>query len=293
VSGTAQALLAGAVTALRSAGADRPERDARILLQHAMATDHAGLIVALPELVDRAAVERFDAMIARRCRREPVWRIVGRREFFGLDLMLSPDVLDPRPETELLVECVLRDHEADKPYLFADVGTGSGAIAVALLRQMRRARCISIDISAAALEIAVLNAQSLRVAERMAPYRSDFLSGIDQRFDFIVSNPPYVETAAIKRLAPEVRNYDPHLALDGGDDGLDAYRAILAQSGSRLVNGGRLYLEFGAGQCFSLQQLAAAANWQETAIFPDLNGIDRVMRATQGREVAQQCDFRY
>jgi len=270
--------LAEASRRLARAGIADSVLDARLLLQHAVAVDHAGLISRLPLALDTTSAERFGGQIERRIAGEPVSRILGRRAFHGLELIVTPDVLDPRPETELLVELALADF-ADRATYFCDIGTGSGAIAVALLAALPKARAVATDISEAALEVARANAAANGVAARLEFVATDLLSGVTGPFDFIVSNPPYIETAAIGGLAREVALFDPPLALDGGADGLDAYRRIFAQAASRMKPGARLYLEFGAGQSGALARLAAAQGWHVARIVADLAGIDRAMIA--------------
>jgi release factor glutamine methyltransferase len=276
---TAAALLAFGREKLRVSGNAQPGLDARILLQHALGCDHAGLISVMTNFLEASQIRSYSAMLERRCRHEPVWRIIGKRSFYGLELAISPDVLDPRPETELLVDRILGDYAKDDRLLFADIGTGSGAIAIALLRHLPHSECIAVDINAQALEIALGNAQSLGVAERFKPHKSNYLEALDTRFDFIVTNPPYITSAAIAGLEPEVCSFDPLIALDGGADGLDAYRTIFADAKTRLVDGGKLYLEIGAGQYQACQKIAYNNGWRSIDVFQDLCGINRVIVA--------------
>lgn len=269
--GRGEAVLAGAAIA-------QPRLDARLLLQHALGTDHAGLIARLGEGVEEPVAGRFEALIVRRASGEPVSRIRGEREFYGLPFKISPAVLDPRPETELLVDRVLADHGDRKaPWRFADIGTGSGAIALALLANLPAATCVALDISAQALEVALENAANLGLAARFSPLPSDYLSNASGEFHFIVSNPPYIPANEIGGLSREVREHDPLAALSGGGDGLDAYRAILTQAAGHLLPGGRLYLELGAGQSGQVARLARENHWVVCGVYHDLAAIERVM----------------
>jgi release factor glutamine methyltransferase len=253
-------------------------RDARLLMQHASGFDRAALISRENEPASPELVERFRAMVERRAEGEPVSRIVGEKEFFGLRFRVTPAVLDPRPETEVLVDRVLADQgDREAPTVFADIGTGSGAIAVALLANLPSARCVAVDISGDALDVAATNARANGVDERVDLVRGDFLTSLSGSFDFIVSNPPYIVREEIAMLAREVREYDPRAALDGGADGLDAYRVLLAQAGPLLKPGGRLYVEIGAGQAKAIKTLARAGGWHVIDAVTDLGGNERVL----------------
>lgn len=269
-------------TELAGAGVAKIEAalDARLLLQHVAEIDRAGLISREGDLVPTETVARYEAAIARRAAGEPVSRIVGERAFFGLTFKVTSDVLDPRPETEVLVERVLSDlDDRQAPLRFADIGTGSGAIAVALLAHMPQARCVAVDISQAALDVASANARAHGVAGRFEPRQGSFVEGLAGSFDFMVSNPPYIPAGDISGLSREVREHDPLAALDGGADGLDAYRALLASAGGLIGPGGGLYLEIGAGQAGRIGELAVAGGWRVDDVVSDLSGIDRVVVA--------------
>ncbi|MEC9344054.1 MAG: peptide chain release factor N(5)-glutamine methyltransferase [Pseudomonadota bacterium] len=270
--------LAEAASRLAEAGIGQPVLDARRLLQHAAGVGHAALIARSGEDVPAGALEAYSKMIARRLGGEPVSRIAGVRAFFGLELQIGPEVLDPRPETEVLVSRVLDDiADREAPLAFADVGTGSGAIAVALLGQLPAARCVAGDVSPGALAIAGMNARNHGVGDRMETVACECLDAMAGPFDFIVSNPPYIPSGDIASLAREVRLHDPRLALDGGSDGLSVYRALAAQAGGKLKPGGRLYLEIGAGQAGDVAQLAAGRGWLSEGTVADLAGIERVL----------------
>lgn len=270
--------LAGAAARLAGAGKDEARRDARLLLQHACGIGHAELVAREREPVARDRLAVFEAAVARRLAGEPVHRIIGRRAFHGVELTVTADVLDPRPETEVLVGRVLADFAGTgSAPSFADIGTGSGAIAIALAAALPAARCLASDISAAALAVARANAEAAGVSGRIDFVQADMLAGIAGLFDAIASNPPYIASGEIEALAAEVRLHDPRPALDGGSDGLQAYRALLSQAASRLKPGGRLHVEIGAGQAAAVTALGASTGWRTIDVVADLAGTSRVI----------------
>jgi release factor glutamine methyltransferase len=260
--------------------------DAELLAREVLGWDLARYIAHSDEQVPDSYVTAFDAFVGRRERREPMSLILGRREFWGLEFEVTGDVLTPRPETELIVEEALAEMTAEagvvpRP-LVADVGTGSGCLAVALAREIGGARVVATDVSAGALEVARRNARRHGVADRLGFVRTSLLDGVSGPFDLIVSNPPYVPTDALVTLPPEVREHEPRLALDGGSDGLDTIRGLIAQAATRLVPGGHLIVEFGVGQEDGVMQ--AAARWpplQLQRIRRDLQGIPRAVVLTR------------
>jgi release factor glutamine methyltransferase len=264
--------------ALSHAGIAQPRLDARLLLQHVLGRSHASLLSGMEDGVTGDQAARYHGMIERRAAGEPVSRIIGTREFYGLPLTVTPAVLDPRPETELIVDRVLADTQDRHARLrFADIGTGSGAIALALLANLPNATCVALDVSADALAVARQNAEASGLHERFEGQVSDYLAAASGTFDFIVSNPPYIAATEIPGLDREVREHDPVLALDGGSDGLDAYRAIFAGAAGSMTAGGRLYLEIGAGQRTAVESLAASHGWIFEGAHPDLAGVDRTL----------------
>jgi release factor glutamine methyltransferase len=272
----AQALERG-TRSLRQAQIGDPAVDARLILQHCLDIDHAGLIRRSGEMVDARALREYDAAIQRRVCNEPVSRITGTRAFFGNRFEIGPAVLDPRPETELLVERALHDFGGAGAPRFCDVGAGSGAVGISLLKVMAQAQCVALDISAPALEVAERNAEAHCVSDRWHGICSDYFAGIKTRFDFIVANPPYIRSDVIPKLPREVREHDPLIALDGGEDGLEAYRSILAGARGHLKNRGRIYLEIGAGQEAGCLDIAAGCGWRHLATVSDLGTIPRVV----------------
>ena len=273
-----RAVLAEGEQELMRAGIKQARLDARLLLQHLLKLDHAAILSGEAGSISLQAEAAYGAMIMRRSQREPVSRITGSRAFFGNHFNLTGAVLDPRPDTEILVEQVLADlPQRDKPLRFADIGTGSGAIAISLLKALPKAEAIACDISDDALEVARANAQALGVSSRFHAVVSDFLAALDGQFDFVVSNPPYIARADLPALQAEVRLHDPLIALDGGVDGLAAYRAILSQAMLHIRAQGRLYLEFGAGQYSKVWAIAEDFGWDFAGLHRDLGGLERVL----------------
>jgi release factor glutamine methyltransferase len=234
------------------------------------------LTLHLSEALDAATCERFKAMLARRAGREPVARILGRRLFWGREFTVTPDVLDPRPETECLIAAAL---EGPEPARLLDLGTGTGCIAVTLLAEWRGAQGVASDLSPAVLSVARTNAARHAVAGRLDLVESDWFAAIEGRFDLIVSNPPYITEAEMAALAPEVRGHDPHMALGDGGDGLSAYRALADGACAHLVPGGRMLLEIGWRQGAAVAGIFAAAGLTGIRVMPDLDGRDRVVGA--------------
>jgi release factor glutamine methyltransferase len=246
----------------KSGDIDSPELDARILLGAALGLDLTGLIAAATRPVTTAEAARLEELVCRRLKGEPVARILGSKEFWGLPLQLSAATLVPRPDTETVVALALQmlraGPDANRPRI-ADIGTGSGAILLALLSELPDAVGVGTDISAAALRTASANARDLGLARRAAFVACDYVAALSGAFDLIVSNPPYIRSAEINDLATEVRDHDPLGALDGGSDGLDAYRALIPQAVRLLAPGGALTLEVGHDQGADVEQLMAAA----------------------------------
>lgn len=271
----AQHALRAAVAQLEAAGIPGAAHDARRLLAHALQLAPDRLVFALAEPLPAPAEARFAAAIAARARRQPVAQITGNRMFWGRSFRVTPDVLDPRPETEILVSAAL-----DTPFSrVLDLGTGSGAILLSLLADRPAARGLGVDLSPAALAVAQDNATRLGVADRARLLPSDWFAAVTGQFDLIVSNPPYIAADEMPGLAPEVRDWEPHLALTPGGDGLAAYRRIAAGAMAHLQPGGRLMVEIGARQGADVAALFTAAGLVSLRILPDLDGRDRVVAA--------------
>jgi release factor glutamine methyltransferase len=243
---------------LRERQFDSPDLDARLLVGHALGLDHAALAAQAARRLDAAEAAAIDAMLARRLAHEPVARILGAKEFWSLPLRITPDVLVPRPETETVVEAVLAVAQRGRPLRIADLGVGSGAILLALLSELPAAFGLGTDRDARALGVARDNARRLGLAARAGFVACDFGTALAGGCDIVVSNPPYIPTQDIATLAPDVRDHDPHAALDGGPDGLAAYRAIAADAARLLAAGGWLAIEIGVGQSEAVSALLAA-----------------------------------
>jgi release factor glutamine methyltransferase len=270
----------------KSGAIDSPELDARILVGAALGLDLSGMIAAATRPVTAAEAARLEDFAGRRLKGEPVARILGSREFWGLPFQLSVATLVPRPDTETVVALALQmlraGPGADRPRI-ADLGTGSGAILLALLSELPDAMGVGTDISAAALRTASANARNLGLARRAAFVACDYASALSGPFDLIVSNPPYIRSAEINDLASEVRDHDPLCALDGGSDGLDAYRALVPQAVRLLAPGGGLALEVGHDQSADVEQLMAAAGL--TLRGPPRTDLAGIPRAVAGRKL--------
>lgn len=272
---TPRTVLPAAVARLRAAGVADPARDARLLLAHAAALPADRLTLHLDDALGETAAARFEAALAARARRQPVSQITGQRLFWGRSFRVTPDVLDPRPETEVLVAAALEAGFAR----VLDLGTGSGAILLTLLAERDSAHGLGVDRSPPALAVAAANARALGVAGRCALRPSDWFARVSGRFDLIVSNPPYLAAAEMAALAPESRHWEPAAALAGGEDGLDAYRLIAARAGAYLIPGGRLLLEIGPAQRAAVVALLGRAGFAAVVSRPDLDGRDRVIDA--------------
>jgi release factor glutamine methyltransferase len=272
---------------LRAGGLDSAELDARMLVGAALGLDLTGMIAAAARLVTAAEATQLKELVRRRLAGEPVARILGGKEFWGLPLQVSAATLVPRPDTETVVEFALEMlHQApdpDRRLRIADLGTGSGAILLALLHELPDAYGVGTDVSVGALRVASRNAADLGLDPRAAFVACDYASALSGRFDLIVSNPPYIRSAEIAGLSIEVRDYDPLAALDGGTDGLDAYRMLIPQAAQLLVQGGVLVVEAGHGQSGDIQGLMARAGLvREKPPKADLAGVPR---AVAGRKL--------
>lgn len=273
---TLSGLLRRARARLRDAGVETPELDAGLLVEHFTGAGRAEVISDPERVVPDETAAAVDAAVARRAAGEPVHRILGFREFYGLRLSLSPETLEPRPDTETLVDLVLpwlREKAAAgiRPRIL-DLGTGTGAIALALLREVPQATALGIDVSADAVATARRNAAALGLADRFEARRSDWFSAVAEKFHAIVSNPPYIASRLIATLSREVRDFDPVRALDGGDDGLDPYRIIAARSRGHLEHGGRVAVEIGHDQEKAVAGLFDTAGFQPVGRANDLLG---------------------
>jgi release factor glutamine methyltransferase len=266
---------------LAASGIDEPRREARLILALGLGVDPAAVIGWPERVVEVAAIDVVENLIARRERGEPISRLRGKREFWSLDFALSPATLDPRPDSETLIAAALDDiNDRAAPLRVVDYGTGTGCLLLALLSELPRALGIGIDIQPGAVAMAQANAVALGL-EKRAEFR---LGGWDLPLsapaDVILSNPPYIPHEEIKWLAPEVTLFDPLLALDGGPDGLDAYRGLGAAIRGVLSPGGRAYIEIGTGQEPQVARIFTGLGLQIAAVRADLAGIERCVVAT-------------
>jgi release factor glutamine methyltransferase len=269
----------------KDAGVDSADLDARILVGSVLGLDLTGLIAAAARILNRDKAERLEGLARRRIAGEPVARILGLKEFWGLPLRLSPATLVPRPDTETVVEAALGILRAETsrgaPLRIADLGTGSGAILLALLSELPDAYGVGTDISVPALRTARDNARQLGFMSRAAFVACDYAAALSGPFGLIVSNPPYIRSAEIASLEAEVRDHDPRRALDGGFDGLDAYRLIASQASRLLAPGGVLVMEVGHGQSGDVQGLLTAAGLAPAG--PPKSDLAGIGRAVTGR----------
>ncbi len=266
---------------LREAGIETPELDARILTGAVLDLDLSGLVSATDRQLSRMQAVRLNELTVRRLEGWPVARLVGTKEFWGLPLTLSDATLVPRPDTETVVEAALEliGANRDRPLRLADLGAGSGAILLALLSELPNAYGVGTDIAIGALATAAANARRLGFSSRAAFVVSDYAAALGGGFDLIVSNPPYIASDEIDGLAPEVRYHDPHRALDGGEDGLDAYRRLVPEAASRLRPSGALIVEVGHDQQEAVKALMERAGLAGIAVRADLGGIGRAVIA--------------
>jgi release factor glutamine methyltransferase len=287
--GTIESARRALAARFKSAAIESAELDARILIGHALGLDLTGIITSAQRQLTPDESARLEDFTRRRLAGEPVARIVGEKEFWGLPLRLSAETLVPRPDTETVVELALELMRAggslDRPLRIADLGTGTGALLLALLSELPAAQGVGTDISNDALQTAAANATRAGLSDRATFIACDYATGLTAPFDLIVSNPPYIRSADIEGLAAEVRHHDPLAALDGGADGLDAYRALIPQAALLLAPGGHLVVEAGLGQSGPIEAFMTNAGLTPaTAPKADLAGIPR---AVAGHKLAR------
>ena len=288
---TLRALLRSARARLITAGINANEAglDAALLARHVLGWDLARLIAHETDPPSEDFPPAFDRLVARRASREPISSIIGRREFRGLEFEVGPDVLAPRPETEIIIDEAVATLNGANPKgsahtrtatpLIIDVGTGSGCLAICLAREFPSARVVATDVSPAALEVAARNAERHSVTRRIEFVRTSLLDGVGGAAALVVSNPPYILTADIGCLDPEVRDWEPRQALDGGPDGLDVIRALLSAVPAALAPGGWFIMEFGFGQAASVERLVRESPLELVRIVDDLRQIPRTLLA--------------
>lgn len=263
----------------RQAGIDTPELDARLLAELAFGMPPLDLVNREREAAPPEAVAKLEAYAVRRLRGEPVVRIIGEKEFWGLPFALNAATLVPRPETEMLVRRGLEVLAGRVHKNMLDLGTGTGCIPIAVLAESPSARAVAVDLSAEALAAARANAERHGVAGRLDLRQGSWFDPLQvgESFDLITSNPPYIERGEIDDLPPEVKDHDPHLALDGGTDGLDAYRAVVGEAIHWLKPGGALAVEIGSTQAAAVRALFLMAGFEDVSVEKDLAGLDRVV----------------
>lgn len=269
-------VLKSATTRLEAAGIENFRLDAEILLAHVLKWRRLNLYIDAEKTLPLESILRFNELINRRLEGVPVAYLTGTKEFMGLSFAVNENVLIPRPETEILTELVgeyLRG--LGREVIFADLGAGSGAICISILKFVKSARAIAVDISAEALEVAKFNAQKFHVDDRIEFYCGDLFAPLIGKFDAIVSNPPYIPTCELETLQKEVQR-EPQLALDGGKDGLNFYRRIISDAPRFLVDGGVLAVEIGINQAAAVKALFAA-NFIDVEVIKDLAGLERIV----------------
>ncbi|MDF1854157.1 peptide chain release factor N(5)-glutamine methyltransferase [Pseudooceanicola sp.] len=275
------------LTRLAAAGVPDPGGDLRRLFDWAYAAGQAEGTAQDRDAPNAATLARLEAAVAARVARQPVSQIIGRRAFWRHDFLVTGDVLDPRPETEALVELAL----AEPFQRLLDLGTGSGAIAISLLAERPGATGTACDLSGAALDVARRNAAAIGVADRLALRQSDWFAEISGEFDLILSNPPYIAADEMPDLAPEVRDWEPHMALTPGGDGLAAYRQIASGAAAHLRQGGRVLVEIGPTQAAAVIAIFRAEGFDQVTSHPDLDRRDRVVAARLGGNARKPPQF--
>lgn len=274
-------ILKSATTRLETAGIENPRLDAEILLAHVLKWRRLNLYMDAEKILPLGNVLRFNELINQRLNGSPVAYIVGKKEFMGLTFAVNENVLIPRPETEILTELVgeyLRG--LGREVIFADLGAGSGAICISILKFVKSARAIAVDISEEALEVAKFNAAKFYVEDRIKFFCGDLFAPLTGKFDAIVSNPPYIPTCELETLQAEVQR-EPLIALDGGEDGLNFYRRIISAAPQFLSENGILAVEIGINQALEVKKMFEAANFGDVTIFKDLAGIERVIASNK------------
>ena len=262
--------------ALREAGIEGPERDARLLLAEVLGLSPARMSLEPDLKVSESQTKAFHGFLARRVAREPVSRILGRRNFWGRDFEVTPDVLDPRPETETLIDLCLK---GEKPKQILDLGCGSGIIAITLLAEIQTAKGTACDLSAACLDVTKRNAKTHGVQDRLDAVKSNWFNDIEGECDLIVSNPPYISQIEMTALSKDVFDYDPHLALTPGGDGLAPYEILAQGAVDHLTPDGRIFVEIGWKQGPDVTRIFQDAGLSHVTCHQDLNGHNRVVSA--------------
>lgn len=278
---TLRQLLAHVRLELRHAEIDSAELDTRLLVQHYTGFTLTDFVIRADASVPHSVLEDVFAAVQRRLTGEPVHRIIGEREFYGLNFKLNTDTLEPRPDTEALIGLVLpflQQQVVQKSFTdFIDMGTGTGAIAITLLHEVHEARGVAVDIAAGALQAARVNAKAAGVSSRIAVLQSDWFDAVRGKYDLIVSNPPYIPARIVLELDKGVKDFDPRRALDGGEDGLNFYRSLAAKGADYLHDNGVIAIEIGAGQATDIEAIFAEHGFKLTGDAEDLGGHKRAL----------------
>ncbi len=256
--------------------------DARILIGHALELSHEELILAADRELSSIEIANINALIDQRMHHMPVAKIIRQKEFYGRLFVTNEHTLDPRPDSETLIDAVLKNTDIDKKIRILDLGTGTGCLILTLLAELPRAQGLAVDLSKDALHVAYRNAENLNLASRIDYRQSDWFENVIGEFDILISNPPYIPSGDIAGLAHDVKEFDPMSALDGGTDGLDPYRIIANQSPQYLKSGGLIAFEVGQGQAEYVADLLQKQGFQNIEIFKDLSSIERVVLAKRG-----------
>jgi release factor glutamine methyltransferase len=267
-------------TELAAEGIDTAALDARVLLCHALSVSHEDFILKQEVTLTDTDVAAINALIAQRLQRKPVAKIIGKKEFYGLEFITTLDTLDPRPDSEIVIDQTLQHiHDKNALLRILDLGTGTGCLLLSTLHALPNASGLGVDQSSSALNIARENARHLGLMTAADFVQGNWFEHVIGRFDIILSNPPYIPSGDILTLAPDVRLFDPHDALDGGTDGLECYRRIIADAASFLAPGGLLIFELGIGQAEPVSNILKSNNFLVISTGRDLSGIDRVLVA--------------
>lgn len=263
---------------LKKIGVKTSLLDSRLLLQHVLGITYEELLVSATRLVSDAENERYEELLSRRLKREPVSKILEYKDFWKYRFKTTSATLDPRPETETLIEAVLNDYkDHNRELKILDIGSGSGCLILTLLKEYPKASGMGVDISMEALKVAGENAQKLEVSDRVSFIKGNLFNGIAEKFDIIVSNPPYIKSNQIDYLAEEVRLFDPREALDGGEDGLNFYREIIANTETVMNNHAKVYLEIGKWQENDVTKIIRDKGFEIHEVRKDLLGIPRII----------------
>jgi len=269
---------------LRENGIENPDLVARYLIKESVNVADIDIIINSGRLVSAAQESLINDHIKRHISGEPISRIFGEREFWGIPFKITPDVLDPRQDTETIIEASLKRFIGNPPERVLDMGTGSGCIIISLLSEWPNAKGVAVDISEKALAVAEENARINNLQKRIRFIQSNWGDSVKGKYDVIVSNPPYISNHEITNLSPEVKNYDPILALSGGDDGLDCYKIIISQIKRLLKQSGAAFLEIGYTQADEVMRLVGESGLSVSTVHPDITGILRVVEISSGEK---------